>query len=270
MPSDNQRVLDTIPHGKRESVLVKFSIIGTSPLLMDRIPDDEVARLVKRGVRLHDDDGVPKRGRGKKKLLEEVAPPPPAKPLQFMPKTERVAHCDAKLYKNERGEIALPVDVLRAALVAAGRDVKLDGKWCFSTLYTTSFDAFINFETDFLEPTSPLTWEVSSQKIMRGRDRKTLIASGRPSFVMRPRFEKWGFRGTIRVDFATITESQARQLFTVAGRDIGIGAMRQTVHRGELTHLNNHGVEVKKKFFGNFELAEFEVVAEPSTSSQAA
>lgn len=191
---------------------LKVTCTGISPLMMDRMSPETLNSLAT-GVRI------------------QVAKDRPA---------EDVAK--EKIYRDPNGRIALPAEMLFAALVGAGRNVKI-GKKGISTAMTTMLPDFMSIEEAHL----PLTnipadanghekdfWSADMRKGM-GYNGKTPTAVA----ITRPKFPDWEFEVTVTVDDKKVGNDTIEALFTNAGSTQGLGSFRPN----------------KKGMFGRFKVA---------------
>lgn len=152
-----------------------------------------------------------------------------------------------KIYRDPSGRIALPAEMLFAALVGAGRNVKI-GRKGISTATTTSLPDFMSIEESHL----PLTnipenvngeektfWTADLRKGM-GYNGKTPTAVA----IIRPKFPEWEFEVTVKYDEAKAGEDTIKALFASAGSTQGLGSFRPN----------------KKGMFGRFAIAEMKEV----------
>lgn len=198
---------------------LKISCVGISPLLMDRMSQATLESL---------DNGV----------RQQVA--------KDRPIEEKAAE---KIYRDPDGRIALPAEMLFAALVNAGRNVKI-GKKGISTATTTSLPDFLSINEEHL----PLTnipanangeeknfWVPDMRKGM-GYNGKTPTAVA----IVRPKFPKWGFDVTVTFDEKKVGKDTVETLFANAGSTQGLGSFRPN----------------KKGMFGRFAVASITEVKE--------
>jgi hypothetical protein len=191
--------------------------VGLSPLLMDRMSEATLESLAT-GVRL------------------QVS--------KDRPKAEVAAE---KIYRDPNGRIALPAEMLFAALVGAGRNVKI-GRKGISTAATTMLPDIMSIVESHL----PLTnipadvngqehafWSADMRKGM-GYNGKTPTAVA----IIRPKFPSWEFEVTVKYDEKKAGEDTITALFTNAGSTQGLGSFRPN----------------KKGMFGRFEVAEMVAV----------
>lgn len=181
-------------------MFIEILIVGKSPLLFNRMSETELLGLRKPG--------------GKK---SKTAPRPE------LPRDE----AEPKLYVTKEGKPYLPIEHLFACLVAAGQMVRLDGRRQMSTAKSTMLPAFLTLLDPFLpliDPGArgnnpPPSWEVDMRK-------GTNPNGGEAVCIVRPRFDRWGFRCNVEVDENEIGEPVIRELFDKAGSRIGLGDFR--------------------------------------------
>lgn len=196
---------------------LKIRCTGLSPLLMDQMSTATLQSLAT-GVRL------------------QVAKDRPADDV-----------ASEKIYRDPAGRIALPAEMLFAALVGAGRNVKI-GRKGISTATTTSLPDFMSIEEAHL----PLTnipanvngeekafWSADLRKGM-GYQGKTPTAVA----IIRPKFPNWEFEATVKYDESKVSEDTIKALFTNAGSTQGLGSFRPN----------------KKGMFGRFAITEMKEV----------
>lgn len=172
--------------------------VGTTPLLMDCFPEEEVEKVLIRGDR-----------------------PPPIKDMPLNKMAER------KLYLDPDGVIALPSQNVFACLRDAGRLVAYEGKG--KKLVTTGQDTILPLLMtllcgEFVPIVDPETGKQASwvHDLKVGRLPQSKVANG----VVRPKFENWGFQLKIMVDTNETTVETIQALFRIAGRAMGLGSMR--------------------------------------------
>ena len=171
-------------------VRVKVAVEGITPLLHNRLTEDTLENL-----------------RTKAKKPKTAARPTPRE------------ECEPKVHARD-GKPILPTENLLSCLIAAGQYVRLDGKRQLSTAKSTMLPAFLSIEDPFLPLVDPRTgkpaaWEVDMRA---GRNPN----GGEAVCVCRPRFDAWKFIATVQLDLSQIGEATLRELFTIAGRRIGL------------------------------------------------
>lgn len=196
----------------------KISCAGISPLMMDPMSVATLESLAT-GVRIQ----VPK-DRPKEVVAAE------------------------KIYRDENGRIALPAEMLFAALVGAGRNVKI-GKKGISTAATTMLPDFLSIMDSFLPLTNiPEKVEAEEEKKFWTPDlRKGVGYNGKtPTAVaiIRPKFQNWTFEVTVRLDEKKVGKDTLETLFANAGSTQGLASFRPG----------------KKGMFGRFEVTKIEEV----------
>lgn len=185
---------------------VKMHCVGVSSLLMDRMSAETLESL-ETGIR-----------------------PPEAKDRPSVDKARE------KIYRNDRGKIALPTEMMIGALVAAGQKVKNGNKTISTVKTTTLFDLVVVNSVDLpltsgtIDPKSivgneakgdDLPWTVDRRKGI-GYQAKTPTAV----CIIRPRFPHWEFDLEIQYDEKRVKGEVIRQLFDNAGGSQGLGAFR--------------------------------------------
>lgn len=132
-----------------------------------------------------------------------------------------------KIYRDDDGTIALPVEMLMGALVFAGQKVK-NGKKQISTAKTTTLFELLTISNVSLPLTNgnvnekgELPWVVDKRKGI-GNQAKTPTAV----CIIRPKFPHWEFDVEIEYDDKRINPAVVRQLFDTAGSSEGLGSFR--------------------------------------------
>jgi hypothetical protein len=180
---------------------VKVLVVGTRPLLMNRMTPEELEAL---------DDKTKKKGKAAAKA----------------PAQERAA---AKVYaaRHSTGEErpVMPVENLMACLIEAGKYVRLDGKRQVSTGRATVLPGVLTITTPVLWLLKPNGGEASAwgiaewrYELRQGRNPN----GGEAVAIVRPRFETWAFDLEIEVDTDTMPLDAYRTLFDLAGKRIGL------------------------------------------------
>lgn len=185
---------------------VKIHCVGVSALMMDRMSEETLESL-ETGIR-----------------------PPQVKDRPSVDKARE------KIYRNDSGQIALPVEMLIGALVAAGQKVKNGTKTISTAKTTTLFDLVVVNSVDLpltngvVDPKSivgnaadgnDLPWTVDRRKGI-GYQAKTPTAVA----IIRPRFPHWEFDLEIQYDDKRVKGEVIKQLFENAGGSQGLGAFR--------------------------------------------
>lgn len=152
-----------------------------------------------------------------------------------------------KIYRDPNGRIALPAEMLFAALVGAGRNVKV-GKKGISTATTTSLPDFMSIEESHLPLTNiPANANGEEKNFWTADLRKGMGYNGKtPTAVaiVRPKFPNWEFAVTVKLDEKKVGEDTLKALFASAGSTQGLGSFRPN----------------KKGMFGRFTVAEMKEV----------
>ncbi|MBI4276729.1 hypothetical protein HY629_02725 [Candidatus Uhrbacteria bacterium] len=125
-----------------------------------------------------------------------------------------------RLFTDERGRIGIPAVNLFAALRHAGREVKFFGRRMVSTQSRSMLSSFLAIEEEFLVFTSPRKWVADVRKGAMLKDCSKIIG------IVRPRFDKWGFRATLRVDLNQVSVELVRELLVKAGIRAGFCSFR--------------------------------------------
>ncbi len=141
-----------------------------------------------------------------------------------------------KIYRNDDGVIALPIEMLIGSLIRAGQKVK-NGKEKISTAKTTTLFEFLTILSVDLPLVDPnpvagevlknvaaegdLAWVVDKRKGI-GYQAKTPTAI----CITRPKFPRWGFLVEIEFDEKKINIDTLKKLFEVALSSEGLGAFR--------------------------------------------
>ena len=176
---------------------VKIHCLGISPLMMDKMSDETLEGLAT-GVR-----------------------PPEVKDK---PAEEKAA---VKIYRDDDGKIALPVEMLVGALVFAGQKVK-NGRKYISTAKTTTLFELLQVMNISLPLTNgqanangDLPWVVDKRKGI-GNQARTPTAI----CIIRPKFPHWEFDCEIQYDEKRVNGEVVHQLFDTAGSSEGLGSFR--------------------------------------------
>ena len=121
-------------------------------------------------------------------------------------------------YDEEKKKPYVPAKWLFSSLKSAGRFVRLDGKRQISTATSTLLPQFMTIEDAAMALETP-GWAVD---IQQGRNPN----GGELVVLVRPRFDAWQFKVTIRIDTREIDEAKIRELFDRSGRQCGLGDFR--------------------------------------------
>lgn len=196
---------------------VKVFCRGVSPLLMDRMTEETLESL---------DTGV----------RQQISKDRPAQ--------EKAAE---KIYRDQKGRIALPAEMLFSALVGAGRNVKL-GKKAVSTAMSTTLPDLMSIQDAYL-PLQNIPanangeeknfWVVDLRRGV-GYNGKTPTAVA----ITRPKFPEWEFTVTVEYDEKKVRDDTIKTLFENAGSTQGLGSFRPN----------------KKGMFGRFTVVKMEEV----------
>lgn len=169
-------------------MLIKTTIQGASPLLCNRFTE---------AAALSVSSGTSSTLRGSK--------PPPREQAQ------------AKLYTDSNGKPVLPSPNVLAALVDAGKFIKV-GKSKLSTNRSSLVPAGLTIPEVEL-PITPARWEVDSRAVV-------VPATGGRIVAHRPRFDEWAVHFTLDIDDSLFSEGLVRELVDMAGKRIGLGDYR--------------------------------------------
>jgi hypothetical protein len=168
---------------------IKTLLRGVTPLLMNRMPDDQLLALHTREKRHFTAPKEPREAAG------------------------------TKLYRSADGTPYLPTENLMACLIAAGMYIKLDGKRQMSTKQSTLLPGFLTIEDPYLplrrDNSEPAVWEVDMRQ---GRNPN----GGEAVCVVRPRFDVWSVDVSLLVDTESVAETTIRSLVDIAGARIGL------------------------------------------------
>ena len=172
-------------------IRVEIQCQGVTPLLMNRLTMEGLENI-RNKVK------APK-GAGKPIPRDEAAP---------------------KVHQTEDGKPIIPTEALFACLVAAGQFARLDGKRQISTAKSTLLPAFLTMEDPYIllhgeKPGDKPKWEVDMRQ---GKNPN----GGEAVAIVRPRFDKWGFKCSVIVDTHEIQMQTIRSLFDMAGRRCGL------------------------------------------------
>ncbi|OGG64892.1 hypothetical protein A3C94_00095 [Candidatus Kaiserbacteria bacterium RIFCSPHIGHO2_02_FULL_55_17] len=152
-----------------------------------------------------------------------------------------------KIYREPGGRVALNAGMLFSCLVKAGRNIKI-GKKAVSTAETTTLPDFLSIVDEYMPLTNiPANANGHEKEFWAVDIRKGTAYNGpKPTAcgIVRPKFPKWEFEVTVRVDEKKVDDSTVTALFTNAGSTQGLGSFRPN----------------KKGTFGRFEVAEMKEV----------
>lgn len=174
---------------------VRVVCVGVSPLMMDRM-SPEVLDSLDTGVRLQ------------------------------IKKDRPVAEkAEEKIYRDKEGHIGLSPDMLLAALVNAGRKVKI-GKTQVSTATTTTLFDFFQLKSDFLilangrDQEAPI-WVPDQRRGVSNQSKSPTAVC-----IVRPKFDEWAFEVTCTFDEKVAGRDTMMKLFKEAGSSQGVGSFR--------------------------------------------
>lgn len=167
---------------------IRVQCEGRTPLMMDPMPDDVLESLRTKTS------------------------------LQIKRDKKREDEAGGKLY-TKGGIVGFPPENVLACLVEAGTLVKYQGMKMMSNSSESLVPGFV----EIVDPWVELKHEGWVPDVRRGRNPKTEEGIA----INRPRFDKWGFTVTIRVDDDRVDESRIRELFDNAGAFKRLGAHRK-------------------------------------------
>lgn len=181
---------------------IEVLLRGTRPLLFNRMSMDALEGL---------------RDKTKKKPKTAGAEPPEDEAAR-------------KLYTTSEGRPYLPVEMLMACLIEAGKFIRLDGKRQLSTSASTVLPGLLTIEDEIMPMLKPedekdsLEWGIAQWRydMRQGRNPN----GGEAVCIVRPMFSRWAARLTALIDTSTLPESTYRQLFDMAGLRVGLGDFR--------------------------------------------
>lgn len=168
---------------------IRVALRGTSPLLMNRMTDEQLLAL---------------HTRDRKKFTA------PREPREV---------AASRLYGTHDGKPYLPTENLMACLISAGMYIKLDGKRQMSTKQSTLLPGFLTIDDPYLPlldgDGKAAAWEVDMRQ---GRNPN----GGEAVCIIRPRFDRWAITASISIDADSISEDVIRELVDIAGGRIGL------------------------------------------------
>lgn len=148
-----------------------------------------------------------------------------------------------RIYRDENGRMGIPTINLIGALKGAGRAIK-NGKKAISTATTTTLFSFLEFSDEFipfddLDENGEIPWRVDKRRgVMKNGAAQVAVG------IIRPKFEKWSFTVTVRLNEKLLREETLKALFVEAGTNMGLGDFRPS----------------KNGPFGRFEVVKFEAI----------
>jgi hypothetical protein len=130
---------------------------------------------------------------------------------------------EQRLYRTNDGVPCIPVNMMMACLIGGGRFVRLEGKKMVSTAKGSLLPGLLTIVDDVLPiirlDGKPPVWEVDVQG---GKNPN----GGEAVCIIRPRFDIWAAKMTIRIDTVSLGEPAFRDLFDFAGMRCGLGDFR--------------------------------------------
>jgi len=169
---------------------IEVELTGTSPLLVNRMTDEQLLALHTKEKR---------KFKAPKDPRDEAA---------------------EKVYQTREGRPYLPTENLMACFISAGQYIKLDGKRQMSTKQSTLLPGFLTIEDPYLplitgKTRAAASWEVDMRQ---GRNPN----GGEAVCIIRPRFDRWAVTASLLVDTDSIAEQVIRELVDIAGSRIGL------------------------------------------------
>lgn len=162
---------------------IEIRVEGSTPLLMNRMPIEVLEGL-----------------RDKTGKKAKYAPRPKD------PKDEAAP----KVYQTEDGHPIIPTENLMAALIEAGKFIRLDGKRQLTTNQKSLVPGILAIEEPFLlltngQPGKKPEWTVDMRQ---GKNPN----GGEAVCIVRPRFNIWGFRFSLLLDDEQLSVDRTREL----------------------------------------------------------
>lgn len=190
---------------------VMILLVGTDPLFMDRMSPKTLE-----GLRT-----------GNREQVDKSKSP--------------IDICKTKIYRNDDGQIILPIDIIRSAVVGAGQGVKV-GKKQMSTAERTDVHSHIRFQKDNplllaahdIDPNSydfdlksyqEPKWVVDERRGV-GKQVNTPTAV----CITRPMFPEWAC--WVGFTYEALDKSTVRKLWQEAGENRGFGSFRPSKGKG--------------------------------------
>lgn len=169
---------------------IRALLVGVAPLLINRMTPDTLEGL---RTKVHK---------------------PKAKDLS--PKQEAIG----KIYRKDgdKGPMGIPTLNLLAAIKAAGRFHKFDGKKAVSTAEGTLLYSFLSIEDEFL----PFANNNTKGEIQWEADMRRGTCMDIAVCIVRPKFKNWSLDVTFQVDGKQVKEGLIRQLVDTAGSKAGL------------------------------------------------
>ncbi len=174
---------------------VRIVMVGKTPLMMDQMSED-VLNSLDTGVRIQ--------------IVKE------------RPVEDKAAE---KIYRDQDGRIGLSPDMLLAALVNGGRNVKM-GKKQISTATTTTLFDLLSLESPFLFLTNGRDQDEPEWAPDKRRGVSNQSKSPTAVCIVRPKFNEWAFEAVITYDEKKAGRDTIQKLFKEAGSSQGVGSFR--------------------------------------------
>lgn len=220
----------------------KVRLESTDRLLMNALTKDQIMAMI----------NAPKTKKGAA-ILEE-----PASDLS----QEEIAA--AQIYRDHQGRICLPAQNIYSALRQAGTDIHWGPK-SNKTMVTrksgrdkgqTMIFSFLRIKQAHLPLLDLMEGGINEEgwtvDVRRGR-KFARAKANRNVRIIRPLFPRWAVEFELEVSYIdpAVTEKLIKDLFHLAGREIGVGAFRPGLSKNP---------ETKKFCFGTFYLKTFEEI----------
>lgn len=240
--------MDALPIASHEA-LIHVTLVGTMPLLMDRLSEEDIINGNFQGQR--------KKTRGRPKKQAEAATEEStatAQPRGPRPTAKEV--CAPKVHMHE-GEPIIPAENFLRCLIEAGKHVPHHGRTAITSRNggSTFLPSFLAIEGVHLPLRAMEKQEDSSYPRLGGPapwepDIRRGGLRTRPHKILRPKFTNWGTKVTLRVNLQHTTLSTVRKLVKAAGYKVGLGSFRPEFQREDQ----------RGTFFGQFKIYDWEVV----------
>lgn len=153
-------------------------------------------------------------------------PGSPNKKKNDMPKDSTAEDiAGQKIYRDSKGRMGIPAEMLFAALKRAGRRIGYGkGKTMVSTADSTYLPEFFSLSSDFfpfsgIDRKGDVSWKVDKRRGVNP-------ATGGAMCLLRPRIENWEMSVEFEYDDKVFSSDSMKQLFNYAGTGSGLGAFR--------------------------------------------
>jgi hypothetical protein len=132
------------------------------------------------------------------------------------------------LYRDEKGRIAVPEDMILGCFIAGAKKFKLGNEAKAGVLCTEAFHPL-----KYDGPTDVLELYATGKFI----DVRRCVVQRNAVMRTRPRFNKWSVDVALMLDTEIIESKQALQAMDAAGRNIGLGDFRPRFGRFEVQKI---------------------------------